>query len=68
MVDREIASKDLPKPVDCLIPGPAGKQIVRLGPATWLALTGRRRGTEVTDLVLSVAKGRTNPACVGRWT
>jgi lysophospholipase L1-like esterase len=41
---------------ECLVPGPAGKQLLRVNASTWVALTGRRRGAEVTDLVLSIAR------------
>ena len=50
----------LPRPVECLVSGPPDKQMLRIGPTTWVTLTGRRRGAEVTDLVLSVAE-KANP-------
>ena len=37
----------------CLLPGPAGKQVVRTGDGTWLALTGRRHGERITELIVS---------------
>jgi hypothetical protein len=37
----------------CLLPGPAGKQVVRSADGRWFALSGRRRGERISDLVLS---------------
>jgi len=48
----------LSEPVSCTLPGPADKQVLRIGSSTWIALTGRRRGSEITDVVLSVAHAR----------
>ncbi|MBI4582496.1 MAG: hypothetical protein HY717_00490 [Planctomycetes bacterium] len=45
-----------PPPVACLLPGPPGKQIVRVEDGTWIALTGRRRGGWITELVFSWAR------------
>jgi lysophospholipase L1-like esterase len=49
------------KPVPCLLGGPPDKQILRVTPRTWLALTAGRRGAEVTDLILWIAEDVANP-------
>lgn len=52
------------RPFDCLLPGPIDKQVLRINRTTWLALSGRRRGNETTDLILSFCKNCVNPT----WT
>jgi lysophospholipase L1-like esterase len=59
---RPPVPSEMEKATDCLLRGPAAAQILRLGD-TWLALSGRRRGGVVSDLVLSVSD-KADPA----WT
>jgi len=45
-----------PPPVDCLLPGPADKQIIQTEDGTWFTLTGRRSSQQITELVFSWAR------------
>lgn len=40
----------------CLLPGPAGKQVVRSADGTWLVLTARRHRERVVELVVSFTR------------
>lgn len=40
----------------CLLPGPAGKQVVRSADGTWLVLTARRYRERVVELVFSFSR------------
>jgi|GEM_PF-2448486 len=48
-----LAEADL-KP--CLLPGPAGKQVVRTADGKWLTLTARQHGGRVVELVVSFTR------------
>ena len=57
-ISADVATPNRPgtdPPVACLLPGPRGKQVLRAEGGTWLALWGRRRGGEISDLVFSHA-------------
>ena len=40
----------------CLLPGPAGKQVVRIANGTWLVLTARTHREQVVELVVSFTR------------
>jgi lysophospholipase L1-like esterase len=53
---RASVDPESPAPRPCLLPGPAGKQILRTAEGVWIALSGRRRGATLTDLVVSFTR------------
>ncbi|MFN0051309.1 MAG: SGNH/GDSL hydrolase family protein, partial [Planctomycetales bacterium] len=50
------SSVDLADLQPCLLPGPAGKQVVRSADGTWLVLTARRQRERVVELVVSFTR------------
>ncbi|HXG24247.1 MAG TPA: GDSL-type esterase/lipase family protein [Chthonomonadales bacterium] len=53
---RTPAPPDGTTATECLLPGPPGKQILRTKDGIWMALTGRRRGGKLSDMVFSYTR------------
>jgi len=52
-VDTTMRPQPVGDATSCLLPGPSGKQVLRTKDGTWLAVSGRRRGERISELVLS---------------
>jgi lysophospholipase L1-like esterase len=58
---RQPLPNDKRKMTPCLLAGPSQRQLLRIDPITWVALTVGRRGDAPTDLLLWVSHGKREP-------